>query len=70
MKVESLEDVARAMYAAYGEITGHKNYLGNPMPDWADLGDTVQQAWLGAARVGYAWGYRDHTDGLDSLVLH
>lgn len=67
--MESLDDVARAMYAAYGETTGHKNYQGNPMPAFNELGETIQRAWHAAARVGYAWGYRDHTNGLDALTL-
>lgn len=67
--MESLDNVARAMYAAYGETTGHKNYLGNPMPGWDGLGDTIQRAWLAAARVGYAWGYRDRDHKHDSLAL-
>jgi len=69
VKVESLDDVARAMYAAYGETTGNKNYLGNPMPAWAGLGEVIQRAWLAAASVGYVWGYRDHAKGLDSLAM-
>ncbi len=40
---------ARAAYAAYGETTGHKNFRGEPMPDWDGLGDTIQRAWVNAA---------------------
>lgn len=65
----NLEDVARAVYAAYGETTGHKNYQGDPMPEWADLGDTIQQAWLAGTRVAYRAGFRDSRDRLDSLAL-
>lgn len=36
-------------YAAYGQTTDHKNYQGLPMPQWADLGDTIRQAWENAA---------------------
>ncbi len=68
--MESLDDVARAMYAAYGETTGHKNYQGNPMPEWGDLGENIQRAWLAAATVAYSWGFRDHDRGLDPLTLH
>lgn len=41
--------LGRIAYAAYGETTGHKNYAGLPMPDWEDLGDRIQQAWINAA---------------------
>ncbi len=41
-------DDARTLYDAYGETTGHKNYRGEPMPDWSGLGDTIQQAWINA----------------------
>lgn len=65
----TLDDIARAGYAAYGETTGHKNYRGDPMPDWIDLGVTIQRAWLAAARVCYSAGYRDGLAHRDSLVL-
>lgn len=42
-------DDARAAYAAYGETTGHKNFRGEPMPEWEGLGDTIQRAWVNAA---------------------
>jgi hypothetical protein len=37
--------LARAAYQAYGEETGGKNYRGEPMPAWDDLGDKIQSAW-------------------------
>ncbi|MFK0173428.1 hypothetical protein ACIQU5_32060 [Streptomyces sp. NPDC090306] len=42
-------ELARIAYEAYGETTGHRNFRGEPMPDWTDLGDTIQQAWTNAA---------------------
>jgi hypothetical protein len=42
-------DDAKAAYAAYGETTGHKNFRGEPMPEWDGLGDTIQRAWIAAA---------------------
>lgn len=41
--------LARCAYNAYGQSTGWKNYQGNPMPEWADLGEPVQRAWKFAA---------------------
>jgi hypothetical protein len=45
----SPSELARAAYAAYGESTGGRNYRGDPMPEWADLGEAIQQAWIAAA---------------------
>ncbi|MEV5819316.1 hypothetical protein AB0L22_09085 [Micromonospora haikouensis] len=44
-------ELAQVAYQAYGEAVGFKNYLGDPMPTWDDLGDTIQQAWTGAAEA-------------------
>lgn len=41
--------LAQLAYQAYGEQTDFKNYQGNPMPAWDDLGDAIQDAWLAAA---------------------
>lgn len=46
-----LERAQRA-YAAYGAVTGNKNFLGDPMPTWDELGDTIQSAWIAAANIG------------------
>ncbi len=43
---------ARRAYAAYGAVTDHKNFQGDPMPEWDDLGDTIQAAWIAAANIG------------------
>lgn len=45
---ESVE-LAKLAYRAYGEQTGFKNFQGNPMPSWEDLGDTIRSAWVAAA---------------------
>lgn len=45
---DNLEAAQRA-YAAYGKTTDYKNFQGNPMPAWDDLGDTIQRAWTNAA---------------------
>ncbi|MFG1846786.1 hypothetical protein [Micromonospora carbonacea] len=44
-------ELAQVAYQAYGEAVGFKNYRGDPMPVWDDLGDTIQQAWTGAAEA-------------------
>lgn len=35
-------------YYAYGEATDFKNFLGDPMPTWEQLGELQKQAWLRA----------------------
>jgi hypothetical protein len=42
-------DLAKTAYAAYGEATGGKNFRGEPMPAWDDLGTPIQTAWVAAA---------------------
>jgi hypothetical protein len=42
-------ELARVAYRAYGEATGFKNFRGDPMPEFDDLGDQIQQAWMAAA---------------------
>jgi uncharacterized protein YecT (DUF1311 family) len=41
--------LARIAYAAYGQTTSYKNYQGKPMPNWDDLGEPIQRAWIAAA---------------------
>lgn len=41
--------MAKLAYAAYGQSTDFKNYQGNPMPGWDDLGEPIQAAWEAAA---------------------
>ena len=40
--------LAQIAYQAYGSCTGWKNYQGQPMPVWAQLGDPIQKAWQAA----------------------
>jgi hypothetical protein len=47
---KELDWLARQAYRAYGQATGFKNYQGNPMPDFDDLGKKIQLAWRAAAR--------------------
>ena len=41
---------ARNAYSEYGHVTGGLTHDGRQMPDWDDLGETVQLAWCAAAR--------------------
>lgn len=43
--------LAKVAYRAYGAVTGFKNFRGDPMPEWADLGDTIQAAWIAATQA-------------------
>lgn len=46
------EPLARKGYHAYGGITEHKNYKGDPMPKFDELPPKIQAAWTAfAARV-------------------
>ncbi len=36
---------------AYAATTDHKNYQGLPMPEWDDLPETIQRAWVAAAEA-------------------
>ncbi|MFJ6841333.1 hypothetical protein ACIQRE_01540 [Streptomyces griseoluteus] len=44
-------DLAQIAYRAYGGATGGQNHRGEPMPAWADLGETIQTAWEVAAEA-------------------
>ncbi len=44
-------EMAQVAYRAYGEVTDFKNFRGEPMPAWDDLGDTIQRAWVAAAKA-------------------
>lgn len=47
----SPEELARKAYAAYGAVTGGKNYQGLPMPAFDALGEQIRGAWVAAAGV-------------------
>lgn len=46
----SWDDVAMRCYGAYAEVTDWKNYQGNPMPQWEELPDKTQEAWIAASK--------------------
>ena len=49
MSHPSTMELAQVAYAAYGVSTNNRTHDDRPMPDWDDLGDQVQQAWIAAA---------------------
>ncbi|GAQ64041.1 hypothetical protein [Streptomyces scabiei] len=49
MSHPSTMELAQYAYAAYGASTNHRTHDGRPMPEWEDLGDRIQQAWVAAA---------------------
>lgn len=50
MKQLAYRTLAQEAYDAYGEVTGHTNWQGLPMPTWHDLGETIQLAWMAAVK--------------------
>jgi len=46
----NLAAMAKKAYRAYGATTGFKNFRGDPMPEFNELGDKIQSAWIEAAR--------------------
>lgn len=47
-------DLAKLAYQAYGDRAEWKNFAGDPMPRWDDLGDRIQGCWEAAAEAVYA----------------
>lgn len=45
------EELGQIAFEAYSDFTGGKTYNGLPIPEWHDVGDTVQGAWIAAARA-------------------
>ncbi|MET4925456.1 hypothetical protein P3L51_24405 [Streptomyces sp. PSRA5] len=43
------DELAQVAYAAYGESVDHRNLLGHPMPEWAELTEPIRAAWTAAA---------------------
>jgi len=51
-------ELARQAYTAYAQVTGGKNFQGDPMPDFDELGTTITNAWIAAAYHCFALGYQ------------
>jgi hypothetical protein len=45
----SAPGLAKLAYEAYGNVTGHRNHQGDPMPGWEELPPRIQLAWDAAA---------------------
>jgi hypothetical protein len=41
--------LGKVAYRAYGSATGGRNYQGHRMPNWENLGQAIQRAWVAAA---------------------
>lgn len=63
MQQQDRVELAKIAYRAYGETTDFKNFRGDPMPEWDDLGDKIQAAWLAASSA--AAGARPATSAED-----
>lgn len=62
--MERLDKLAREAYVAYGEVTDFKNYQGEPMPEYEELGETIQRAW----RVATATAILAYQDSVDVAI--
>ena len=39
-------EMAQVAYQAYGDTAEWKNYRGEPMPTWDELGERIQTCWI------------------------
>ncbi len=46
----SWPETARQAYAAYADSAGGKNFRGEPMPEWLQLPEAIQNAWIAAVQ--------------------
>ena len=42
------KNLAERSYTAYGQVTSFKNFKGDPMPEFDELPETIQEAWIAA----------------------
>lgn len=54
-----VSELAVVAYTAYGQTTDFKNFLGNPMPQWHELPETIQNAWMASVRAVLVASERD-----------
>lgn len=58
MTQTTMAELGRSAYRAYGQVTDFKNFQGDPMPEWDDLGQHIQEAWMESAYSSYMQGWR------------
>lgn len=51
VRTDTLDQLAKEAYNAYGAATGFKNFRGDPMPPWENLGTTIQSAWVASVHA-------------------
>lgn len=44
------DELAKSAYSAYAQVTDWKNYQGYPMPQWENLTEKIQQAWIASCK--------------------
>lgn len=44
------EPIAKAAYLAYGAAVEFKSFHGEPLKEWDELGDRIQQAWIAVSK--------------------
>ncbi|WP_030236932.1 hypothetical protein [Streptomyces sp. NRRL S-350] len=63
-----LATAAALAYAAYGNATGGRNFLGDPMPAWGDLPEAIQRAWGAAAAAIWRYVTPANADHMDEVA--
>lgn len=66
--MDTYEELARAAYDAYGGVTGHKNFLGDPMPTFDDMRDTQKRAWQAAAAAVHMRACQDVRERMERAI--
>lgn len=54
---------AKAAYSCYGDVAGWKNFRGDPMPRWEDLGEKIQNCWIAASAAAASHRPAEPDDG-------
>lgn len=69
VEVETNQSLAGRGYNAYGSTTDHKNYLGQPMPNWQELPAKQKHAWLTATTSIVAGYIEKLTTGMLNFAI-
>lgn len=65
---KTLRQLAEEAYARYGSVTEFKNFRGDPMPAFADLGPKIQAAWEAAVSADNGRPYPSSYDPSNAKV--